>query len=218
LLAATVGHSADLSQRVFWGDATDRDGKLVYREKHTQTYAGETLKTTVTEYLSDGRLIATLTADYGRSISLPTYQFTDHRNGYREGLRHDGSSYQVFSQEPGDDERTRTITASPTVFSCQGWHYYLVNNLDLLAREDIGLSLVLPGLLDAYRFEVSQTRSTGRIVEARLTLRNWLFRLFTPKVRLVYDRNLAKLVEYEGVSNITDAKGSRQDVRIVYRY
>ena len=55
-------------------------------------------------------------------------------------------------------------------------------------------------------------------MEAVLKLNHWLFRYFAPTLRLVYDSNSKKLVEYRGISNILDTDGNRQDVRIINKY
>ena len=149
---------------------------------------------------------------------MPTYVFEDHLRGYREGLRREEGEYIIFKQKRGSKEETATVTNTEEVFSCQGWHYYLVNNLAALERGNVQLNLILPSELKALPFEIQQVRSTGDRVEAVLKYNHWLFRYFAPTLRLVYDRKSKKLVEYTGISNILDSEGDRQDVRIVYRY
>ena len=52
----------------------------------------------------------------------------------------------------------------------------------------------------------------------RLELDNWLLAVFAPSLKLVYDKSNRRLIEYEGLSNIPDSGGDRQDVRIIYEY
>ncbi|MBN1425720.1 hypothetical protein JXA88_14290, partial [Candidatus Fermentibacteria bacterium] len=90
--------------------------------------------------------------------------------------------------------------------------------LDLLAQSNLKLDLILPSELKAYTFQVEQVGASGDLVRAVLKIDNRILRLFAPKLRLVYDAKTKKLLEYQGISNIPDAKGKRQDVSITYAY
>jgi hypothetical protein len=217
----TLSSSASLAaeREVHWGEARNEQGELVYREKHSVTRGDGRVITSLTEYFSPaGQLLATMESDYSRNLSMPTYVFEDLRRGYREGLRDEDGEYIIFKKTRDGEEETRAITNTEDVFSCQGWHYYLVNNLAALERENVELNLILPSELKAFPFEIQRVRSQGDRVEAVLKLNHWLFRYFAPTLQLVYDSKSKKLVEYRGISNISDSEGKRQDVRIVYRY
>jgi hypothetical protein len=219
LLVVSSSASLATEREVHWGEARNEQGELVYREKHSVAYEGGQVTTSLTEYLSPaGQLIATMESDYSRNLSMPTYVFEDLRRGYREGLRGEDGEYVIFKKSGDGEEETAAITNTEDVFSCQGWHYYLVNNLAALERENVELNLILPSELRAIPFEVQRTRSEGDRVEAVLELNHWLFRYFAPTLQLVYDSGSRKLVEYRGISNILDNEGNRQDVRIVYEY
>ena len=180
---------------------------------------GDRVITSLTEYISPAdQLIATMESDYSRNLSMPTYVFEDLRRGYREGLRDENGEYIIFKKTKDGDEEREAITNTEDVFSCQGWHYYLVNNPAVLERENVELNLILPSELKAFPFEIQRVRSEGDRVEAVLELNHWLFRYFAPTLQLVYDSKSRKLVEYRGISNILDSEGNRQDVRIVYKY
>jgi hypothetical protein len=149
---------------------------------------------------------------------MPTYVFEDRVRDYREGLRDENGRYVIFKKRGDEEEETQAITNTEDVFSCQGWHYYLVDNLAVLERENVELNLILPAQLKAFPFEIQGVSSEGDRVEAVLELNHWLFRYFAPSLRLVYDSKSKKLLEYRGISNILDAEGNRQDVIITYRY
>jgi hypothetical protein len=200
-------------------EATNEDGDLVYREMHRVLFDGERVLHSLTKYFSsEGELIATMESDYAKSVSMPTYVFEDLVRGYREGLRLEGDTYVVFKQERGKEEETKPLRKTDNVFSCQGWHYFLVNNLDLLEEGNVKLDLVLPSELKSHSFQVEQTGVEGDLIKGVIKIDNWFLRLFAPKLRLVYSKSMQKLVEYEGISNIPAADGGRQDVRIVYSY
>jgi len=214
LIAGTVG-----AQQVYWAEARNEDDQLVYNEKHTVDFDGDRIVHSLTEYLSpEGERIAILESDYSMNVSMPTYVFEDLRSGYREGLRRDDEKYVIFKQEQGKKEETKALSDTSGVFSCQGWHYYLVDNLDVLEKGNLMLRLILPSELKAYTFQVEQTDAESDRVKAVIKIDNWFLRLFAPKLRLVYDKGIEKLVEYEGLSNIPAADGGRQDVKIIYSY
>ena len=219
LLMVSSGASLAAEKEVHWGEARNEQGELVYREKHSVTREGGQVMTSLTEYFSPaGQLIATMESDYSRNLSMPTYVFEDLRRGYREGLRQEDGEYIIFKKTKDGEEETAAITNTEDVFSCQGWHYYLVNNLAVLERENVELNLILPSELKAFPFEIQRVRSEGDRVEAVLKLNHWLFRYFAPTLQLVYDSKSRKLVEYRGISNLLDSEENRQDVRIVYEY
>jgi hypothetical protein len=157
-------------------------------------------------------------SDYSRSVALPTYVFEDLQRNHREGLRWHGGEYVIFRQDGSAPEKTSRLGSDNCVFSCQGWHYYLVNNLDLLEKEIITLNLVLPSELRAFAFVAKKLPSDESRVSAELTLKHWLFHYFAPKLRLEYDKKKRRLLEFHGVSNILTTAGDRQTVTIRYKY
>lgn len=219
LLLGCCAARAAAAEQVYLGEASDERGVLVYTEKHRVTYLEGKAALSLTEYNApDGTPIAAMRSDYSRSVAMPTYVFEDLRRDYREGLRLQDGAYYIFSQEAGQPEKKARLDDETGVFSCQGWHYYLVNNLDLLEQDNIVLNLVLPSELRPFPFVVKALAADENRVSAELRLKHWLFRYFAPKLRLVYDRHNRRLLEYHGISNILNKNGKRQDVNILYRY
>lgn len=219
LVLAVCVRAAGAEESSYIGEARDDTGTLVYTEKHLVQSVEGTTTGSVTEYTApDGSLIATLYSDYARSVALPTYVFEDLRRNYREGLRWQEGGYVIFHQHGSAPEKTAPLRRESGVFSCQGWHYYLIHNLDLLEKDNITLNLVLPSELRPYAFVVKRRASDEARVSAELTIKNWLLRSFAPKLRLEYDRVNRRLVEFRGVSNILTKTGDRQEVTIRYVY
>lgn len=203
----------------YLGEARDGQGNLVYTERHTVRSGAQGVADSLTEYLTpDGALIATLRSNYSRSVALPTYVFEDLRRDYREGLRWQDGRYVIFHQTGNAPEKTAPLRSNRGVFSCQGWHYYLIDNLDLLEKENLALNLVLPSELGPFPFAVRTIAADQTRVSAELKLKHWLFRYFAPKMRLEYDREHRRLREFHGVSNILSQTGERQTVTIRYTY
>jgi hypothetical protein len=219
LLLANAAGAAGTLESTYMGEARDKGGALIYTEHHVVSSSDGRTTRSLTQYRAgDGRLIATLSSDYSRSVAMPTYVFEDLRRNYREGLRWEAGEHIIFKQEGDAPEKRARLEDDTRVFSCQGWHYYLVNNLDLLEKERITLNLVLPSDLRAYPFVVKKLHSDEAQVSAELSLRNRFLRHFAPKLFLKYDREKKRLLEFQGVSNILSAEGDRQEVTIRYFY
>lgn len=200
------------------GLAKNDAGVVVYTEKHVITYTDQKLDRARTEYLNtSGKLIATMTSDYRQSISMPTYNFTDIRFGTTEGLRLQDGKYVVYYKKEKSEEKTAPLEKTSGVYSCQGWHYYLTQNLQQLERADITLILLVPSRLDTFTFKVLKNNSTGDLISASLRLDNWLLNLFAPTVELVYSKSGKSLVRYQGISNIMTDSGVSQNVTITYK-
>lgn len=199
------------------GLAKNDAGVVVYTEKHVITYKDQKLESSNTEYLNaSGKLIATMTSDYRQSVSMPTYNFTDLRFGTTEGLRFQDGKYVVYNQKEKSAEKTAPLEKTSGVYSCQGWHYYLTQNLQQLERGDITLVLLVPSRLDTFTFRVLKNSSNGDELFASLRLDNWLLNLFAPTIELVYSKGKKSLVRYQGISNITTDSGESQNVTITY--
>jgi hypothetical protein len=208
------------SPEIYWGIAKTKDGKIAYTEKHLVTRDNGVIRKSETTYYKADRAtpIASMVSDYSRSVNMPTYEFKDLRSGYKEGLRYQDGVYTIYNAEPKKKEESAPLSKTEAVFSCQGWHYYLIENLAKLEKQEIALNLILPSELDFYSFKIERVESTGDQVVANLELSSWLLSMFAPNLRLVYDKKQKKLVEYQGVSNILDSEGERQDVTIYYEF
>lgn len=203
---------------VYWGEARDDQGGLVYKEKHITEYVDGQTKKSLTRYLDpEGREIATLESDYNRSLAMPTYVFKDFRRGYEEGLRFRDGKYYIFNKHRERGEKEKALKNTKDVFSCQGWHYYVVENLDRLEKGEVfEVKLVFPNKLRPYDFRIEKVRSDGEAVRVKVRFANWLVSWFVPHLDLVYDKKERKLIEYRGVSNIFDGKGDLQEVTITF--
>lgn len=207
------------SSMTYRGEARDASGALVYTETHQVSFSSGSRRESVTEYRGpDGVLLATLKSDYSRSLTLPTYVFEDFRRNYREGLRWQDGRYVIFNQKATAQEKTAVLQPGEALFSCQGWHYHLLDNLGLLEREGVILNLVLPSKLRPIPVEVRPLATDKSQVSAELHLRHWLLRHFAPTLRLSYDKENRRLTEFHGVSNILDPAGRPQVLTIRYRF
>ena len=191
--------------------------KVLYTEKHSLSYENNKLLTSHTKYFDpQGKLIAEMKSDYRQSLMMPTYVFEDHRLGTKEGLELRDKKYYIFNENSEKKREEKVIENPKGIFSCQGWHYYIVENMDMIESKDLSLNLLFPSKLDYYNFDLQKQSSKGSILELRLEFSNWFVRLFAPRLDLTYDSQKKKLLSYIGPSNILDAEGDIQYVKVVY--
>ncbi len=219
-LAGPGDACAALRTETHWGEAKDEEGNLLYREKHEVTYDDGRIARSLTSYRDpSGEEFARLESDYSRSIMMPTYVFEDDRSGLRQGLRLKDGRYYIFDKDAEEEEKVKALDDDTDVYSCQGWHYYLVNNLARVeGGEDLIVRLIFPNRLRPYTFKILSMGSEGDTVRVKVRIANWLLSLFVPHLEVVYDKKKKRLIEYFGVSNIVDADGDPQKVHITYQY
>lgn len=191
--------------------------KPVYTERHTAIYKNGKLQTSMNDYFDlKGKKIAELNSDYSKSLMMPTYLFRNLRTGTKEGLLWEGGKYMIFRQEKGKSEEYKPLDNVENIFSCQGWHYYLIANLNQLNKSPIKMKLIFPSKLDYYSFRIRPLETAENILKLRLEFDSWFIRLFAPHLDITYDKNQKKIVEYYGPSNILNDKGEIQNIYIYY--
>jgi hypothetical protein len=196
----------------------DKEKKVpVYTERHTAFYNDGTLQVSKNDYFDlTGNKIAELNSDYSRSLMMPTYVFRDFRTGSEEGLRWTDGKYEIFRRKKGESEEVKPLDSVDNIFSCQGWHYYLIANLHRLNKSPIKMKLIFPSRLDYYSFRVRLLETTGNTLKLRLEFDSWIIRLFMPHLDMTYDKKKRKIVQYFGPSNILNENGEIQSVYIFY--
>ncbi|NRA46171.1 MAG: hypothetical protein HRU09_14555 [Oligoflexales bacterium] len=191
--------------------------KVLYTEKHSLIYDDNKLLSSHTRYFDpNGKLIAEMKSDYRRSLMMPTYVFEDHRLGSKEGLELRDGKYYIFNENSDKKREEKVIKDPKGIFSCQGWHYYIVENIEQIESKDLSLNLLFPSKLDYYSFDLQKQASEGSTLELSLEFSNWFIRLFAPRLDITYDPVQKKLLSYLGPSNILDTEGDIQYVKVVY--
>lgn len=192
--------------------------EVLYYEYHEAKFdKNNRIVTSATEYLDDkDKLLATLDSDYTKSLTMPTYLFADYRRGTSEGLKFKDENYYIFSIDTTGQVEEKKLEETEGIFSCQGWHYYIVKNLATLKSKPLDLKLIFPAKMDYYAFELKETEDTQSLLKLRLEFSNWFLSIFAPHLDLVYDKKSAKIISYTGPSNLLDAKGKIQYVDVIY--
>jgi len=222
-----------ISSQAAWGNTTVRyrgvartGDRVAYIEEHTVDYADSgRLLAAVTLYASEsGKPIAEMHSDFRDSLTVPTHTIKDFRTGNVQGLRRENGQVVLYDRDAGKPERTRIIRDSDAesriLVGCQGLNYYLLDNLERMKPGQVlPLRFLIPGKLDHYDFQLARVSQSGAgITVFEITIKSWLLKLFAPKLLVKYDRNLKRIVWYEGLSNITNDEGHNQSVTITYSY
>jgi hypothetical protein len=190
---------------------------LIYTERHTATYQDGKLQSSTNDYFDLQKTkIAELNADYSKSLVMPTYIFRDLRTGSVEGIRLEDQKYFIYRQERGKKEENHLLENIENVFSCQGWHYYLIANIDQIQNSPLQMKLIFPSKLDYYSFRIRPIERDESVLSLRLEFDSWLIRLFAPHLDITYNKSTKKIVQYYGPSNILDENGKIQNVHIFY--
>lgn len=192
--------------------------KVAYIEEHRAFIGSSGILRSENDYFdTKGKKIAELVSDYSKSKYMPTYIFRNLRNGEEEGLRIRNDKYLIFRKQLGSSKiEEKLIQPENSTFSCQGWHYFILENMEKIGREDVTLNFIFPGRLDDYRLSIKKIAMDNNVIKLRLEFENWFIRLFAPNLELEYDQEKRKLISYTGPSNIRDEDGNIQRVSVVY--
>lgn len=201
------------------------DGHPAYYEKQTAllTDNGKILSSDTRYESIDGKLIAEMKSDFKDSLTTPNHWVHDFRSGSELGLRREGAKLVLFHHEANKPEETRVLTDKDAgdriMIAGQGLSAYLHENLDKIAKDQvIPLRLLIPGKLDYYDFDLTQTNIKEGVVEFEISAKNWFFRLLAPKIKARYDIKTRRILWYDGISNISNDKGDSQNVTMDFTY
>ena len=208
----------------FSGTAKNDKGEIAYIEKHTVTLKnGVAQKSETLYYSKDNKLIADLKSDYSTSIFLPEYTFKDYRSGIEHIVIKKDDQLTLKSKENEKSEiKEKTIDAKSSMVSCQGFHYFIRENLENFKKnENKEIQLILPGLLDYFSFNIGaqdKKNLEGPIIKLKMSVSSWVLKMFVSNVEIEYDTIKKHLLKYKGASNILTDDGKNQDVEITYEY
>jgi hypothetical protein len=205
----------------FIGKAFDLDGQLAYIEEHLVTYRDDRVAESQTVYLDpEKRRIGQLFSDYSQGLQYGSYHFKDIRANYEDGVRVEDDHLVAYRKESSNaGMETRQVPKQKNQIVGQGFHHFIAQNLKELSEGRVfHIRLVLPSRLDQFDFRIRKRGIEGRTIFLRLEIDNWLLRLFAPYIDVEYELNTGQLLRYEGMSNLKNAAGEYEEVKIVYDY
>ncbi len=210
--------------RQFVGYAYDqKDGKLLYIERHRQELEGSKLLRASVIYTDPkGRVIARKSLDYRANPYAPNFQTEDLRFGGIEAGEFLDRRYSVsFRAGSKGDIRSRRLDEVKGLVADAGFDNYVRARMhDLLKGEDVHFNFVVPSRLESIQFRAApmgiERNKERELLRVRIETDNALLRLFVAPGFLLYDVNTGELMEYVGLSNLDDGKVNKYRVRILY--
>lgn len=205
------------------GTAVDADdGRVLYRESHFVALDGDRVSERLVLYrCADGTPFARKrVAPLFESPWLPEFDMTDARLGYREGVDADGSSLQVFVQEPGAASLEReTLAEVPAdLVGDAGFDSFVRDNWEkLVAGETLRFHFLVPSRLGYLAFKVRQIgeeRIGDRPVRVFRLALGGLLGLIASGIDVAYDADSRVLMRFQGLTNVRDADGDNYVARI----
>lgn len=215
------------------GSAYDTERKsAAYVEEHREAFVAGKHVCTRTDFLGpDGKPMAYRSLDFGRFDCKPDYIYRDLRNGYEEGAAVDPAKgaaeirvhFRDSARAPLKEKSIEVpepcvINGGVGEFVRQRWE-------DIAAGKKASFNMVIPARLDYFRFEAYVDRkyaltpgeSKGRpylpvVVEPK----NAVLSMLLPTIVMYEDVETKRLLCYQGIVNVADAKGRSLRVRTDY--
>lgn len=194
-----------------------------YTEHHEQQRRnGHVTNWDVTYIGVDGEQIATKHLAFGDSETVPTYTLEIDADGYREGIRHDGNQWVMFRRKNADaEEETKPFSIETPMAADSGFDMLVRNNFDALSSgKTVPFKFAAAGRQAIIDLRASQTGTTqfeGKkavVFDAELDM--FLVNFFVDSLKLTYDPDSKRLLEYQGIGNMHNDAGEVYPVRVSY--
>ncbi len=197
-------------------------GELVYAEKHRYVENAQGLESAKVEYFTpEGTLLAEKNIDFTISPESPFFVRENKQTGYSEGYEAVSKiqPYQgrLFQRQGGKDPACDdVIDIRPGMIVDAGFNVHLQNNMAALAAgQPLTFDLLIPKACRALEFRASgEATDKGLLISLKPT--SFLARLVVPNTKVLYNAKTATLLEYHGLSDLTDEQGRSMKVSIYF--
>lgn len=217
LFLGGIAATPQAAERHYEGTAYTADGKVAYREEHWLSDNGRL----VLYKCPDGPPFARKRVAGGADAVAPDFELEDGRDGYREGVRSQGGNRVVFYREKtGAAEKSVPLPANNGAVIDAGFDAYVRRHWDDLSEaQDLRIPFLVPdhlGYLDLKLGAAGEATENGVAVRRlRMRLDAW-YGFVAPTLQITYTVADRRLLRFEGVSNVRDAAGKNQRVRIEF--
>ncbi len=216
--------SVEANPAPYQGQAYDLGkGQLLYTETHQESFSNGQKTAIYTLFQNpQGQPIAERHLDFSRSPMQPGYIFKDFRNGYEEGAAVSGNRVRVYYRDSqASPLRQKSLNVPEPFVIDGGFNNFLKQNWDsLTAGHRLHFHFVAPARLDYYAFVAHEdARRVPKGMPARafvVEVDNALLRLLVSPIVILYDSSSRKMMQYQGITNIHDARGNGLKVRLIY--
>jgi hypothetical protein len=232
ILSAAINAFSDpgpASPQSYRGTAFDTERMVpAYSEEHLERFLQGKHIATQTFYTSpDGKPMAERDLDFARFPFKPDYLFKDVRNGYEEGSRVEAADIRVhFRDSAAAPMHEKSLKVPEPCVVNGGLGAFLKENwAGLAAGKRLAFNMVVPARLDYYRFvayldvkrALTEKEGVGRTSQAVvIEPQSSLLRMLLPTIIMHYDVKTLRLIRYQGIVNVADAKGRSLRVRVDY--
>lgn len=234
LLALGLSSSAVLAQpdnaptqsgtRCFNGYAyTLEGGDYRYTEHHEQQLSGGEVTSWDVDYIGvDGKQIATKHMEFGSNDTVPTYTMKIAADGYREGIRRDGDQWVMFRRNSANaKEETESFSIKEPMAADSGFNVLVRKNFgELMSGQTVPFNFAAAGRQSVIKLRASKTDTTrfedSEAVVFTAELDMFLVNYFVDSLRLTYDPDSKRLLEYRGIGNMHNDAGDVYPVRVTY--
>lgn len=191
------------------GEAVPRGGgAMLYREVHL--IDGD--RHVVSYQCPDGKPFARKLLQTHGDPTQPDVQYEDARSGLRETVRSKGGKLEIHVARGGDGDRSKTIDVPSGAVIDAGFDPYIHAHWDAL---DAGATVPF---LVASRFRFFDVKIMGgKVANGQrhlvMKLDAW-YAFAAPTIEMTYGAKDHRLLRYEGMGTVRNAKGKGIDVRI----
>jgi len=159
----------------------------------------------------DGTAFARKRVNYRPSAQAPAFEFVDARKGYVEGLRYKQNQAALWYRPPGTAAEKNALLAVKNLVADAGFNEFIrINWLQLRAGNALPLEFAVPTRLQAYKFNLRQTRESlfagAPAVTYQLKL-SGLWSLLADPIEVTYDKTSRRLLRFQGLSNLRNDEG-----------
>ena len=219
----------DSTAPAYLGSAYDYENKIhAYTETQSERYRnGKHVSTHTTFAGADGKPIAERTLDFSRHEFDPDYLYKDLRNGYEEGAKSEGAEILVHFRDSKNAERKekRIKVPGPCIINGGVGKFVQSRWAEIAAGKKVSFNMVIPARLDYFRFEAYVDRkyrlkpeeSKGReYLPVVIEPKNSVLGMLLPVIVMYENPGTQRMVAYQGIVNVADAKGRSLRVRTTY--
>jgi hypothetical protein len=219
MLMSPLASSADsLKERL--GYAYDSaSGAMLYTEHHQEWWnGGQILRDTVTYRDAQGGVIGEKHVDFRSRENAPEFLLRNIRTGHAEGARTDSRKVEVsFRKSHGEPLKREALELPQGAIVDAGFDRFVENNWEALIRgETFVQPFLVPSRLQFMDFRLVRIDDGSDPERAtfEMAIDSALLRFFAPPITVVYSTRDQSLLEYDGVSNLRNARGENLDVEI----
>lgn len=223
VVLASVMTAEAVTAKKLYGKAYDlKKTKVLYHEVHDVTIGDDGFNQKVeTKYLDISlKEFAALKSTFKDNLFVPDSELKDSRLKRTEKLNLDGNKAKIQVVTEGQKDQTKTISIDSTSVAGQGFNNFLLKYFDELATgKSKKVAIVVIPLLDFFKFTASRVGPASEreeAVEFKIQIASVFLKAFADPIFVKYDKKTRNLLEFRGLSNLSDEKDQKQQVLIQY--